>query len=214
KFAPDAKVTGEQLAVIANHLLSWEGIEPSSDAWDAPAWAVPYYASLDDFGLLDEFGLPAGEITAEQAQQFAAKLLFVVQAAANNPYGAKQVALEDDFYLYTNREYLANPVIHPGYPYAGTFLDVMKKVDDTSGEIMKALLLNKEAAEVGSPEWRAAEIYDMYIDTEARENGIQQLRPYLDELYAVESVEELRALAEKYSNRFNFIPFYGIMPLE
>lgn len=214
KFAPDAKVTGEQLAVIANHLLSWEGIEPSSDAWDAPAWAVPYYASLDDFGLLDEFGLPAGEITAEQAQQFAAKLLFVVQAAANNPYGAKQVALEDDFYLYTNREYQANPVIHPGYPYAGTFLDVMKKVDDTSGEIMKALLLNKEAAEVGSPEWRAAEIYDMYIDTEARENGIQQLRPYLDELYAVESVEELRALAEKYSNRFNFIPFYGIMPLE
>ncbi|CAM4294331.1 M13-type metalloendopeptidase [Paenibacillus tarimensis] len=215
QFKPDSKVSGPQLVVIACHILSWEGIEAGRNNADVPAWAAPYYAALDDFGLLDDLGLPKGAVTMEQAQQFIMKLSYVVQAAANNnPYGAKQVGLKDDFYVYTNREYLANPVIHPGYPSAGTFLDVMKKVDGTRSEIMNQLLSHKATAASGSPEWRAAELYAMYTDTAARENGIHKLRPYLDELYAVSDVAGLRAAAEKYWDRFNFIPYVGFAPVE
>ncbi|PZD96515.1 hypothetical protein DNH61_06820 [Paenibacillus sambharensis] len=215
QFRPDAKVSGPQLVVIACHILSWKGIEADSSITDVPAWAAPYYAALDDFGLLDDLGLPKGAVTTEQAQQFITKLAYVAQAAANNnPYGAKQVGLKDDFYVYTNREYLANPVIHPGYPSAGTFLDVMKKVDGTRSEIMKQLLQNKASAASGSPEWRAAELYAMYTDTAAREDGIDKLRPYLDELYAVKHAADLRAITEKYWDRFNFIPFIGFAPVE
>ncbi|WP_276352972.1 M13-type metalloendopeptidase [Cohnella caldifontis] len=214
RFQPNSNVTGPQLAVIACQILSWKGIEANGSAADIPAWAAPYYAALDDFGLLDDLGLPADYVTYEQAQRFLAKLSYVAQAAANNPYGAKQVGLKDDFYLYTNRKYVADPVIHPGYPMAGTFVDVMKKVDGTGSEIMKQLLQDKAAAASGSPEWRAAEIYAMYTDTAAREKGMDKLRPYLDELYAVKDVAGLRAIAEKYSDRFNFIPFIGFAPIE
>nr|WP_306812925.1 M13-type metalloendopeptidase [Paenibacillus soyae] len=214
KFQPGSSVTGTQLVVIACNLLEWQGIATSDSAENVPAWAAPYYAALDDFGLLDELGLPADKVTVEQAEQFLGVLSYVMQAAAaGNPYGAKQVQLEDDFYLYTNRKYVANPVIHPGYPMAGTFFDVMKKVDDTGSEIMKELLQNKNAKS-GSPEWRAAEIYNMYTDVDTRENGIQELRPYLDELYAVQDVAGLRALAEKYWDRFNLVPFIGFGPIE
>ncbi|USB33130.1 M13-type metalloendopeptidase [Paenibacillus sp. YPG26] len=215
KFQPNANVTGPQLVVIACNLLSWKGIEAGGKNADIPAWAAPYYAALGDFGLLDDLGLPAGNVTVEQAQKFLAKLSYVVQAAANNnPYGAKQVGLKDDFYVYTNRQYVADPVIHPGYAMAGTFQDVMKKVSGTGTEIMKQLLQNKTAAANGSSEWRAAEIYEMYTDVHTRETAIQKLRPYLDELYAVKDTAGLRALADKYSDRFNLIPFIGFMPVE
>jgi putative endopeptidase len=215
EFQPDAEVTGAQLAVIACNILSWKGIAAGSNASDVPEWAAPYDAALDDFGLLDDLGLPAGKVTIEQAQRFIAKLSYAAQAAANNnPYGARQVGLKDDFYAYTNRKYLASPVIHQGYPMAGTFLDVMKKVGGTGSEIMKHLLESKSTAADGSPEWRAAEVYAMYTDVAAREKGIHKLRPYLDELYAVKDVAGLRAIAEKYSDRFNFTPFIGISPME
>lgn len=215
KFQPNAKVTGAQLVVIACNILSWKGVEPTGSFTDVPAWAAPCYAALDDFGLLDELGLPSnGYVTTEQAQQFLTTLSYVVQASKDNPYGAKQVGLEDDFYIYANRKYVANPVIHPGSPMAGTFFDVMKKVDDTGSEIMKQLLQNKDAVDSGSPEWKAAEVYSMYTDVASRDNGIEKLRPYLDELYAVKDVAGLRGIAEKYWDRFNFTPFIGFGPIE
>ena len=214
KFQPNAIVTGPELAIIACHFLEWKGIEASSNAADVPAWAAPYYAALDDFGLLDDLGLPAGNVTIEQAQAFLATLAYVAQAAANNPYGARQVGVRDDFYLYTNRKYVASPVIQPGYPAAGTFYDVAKKVGGTRSEIMKQLLSNKADATTGSPEWRAAEIYALYTDVASRDNGINKLRPYLDELYAVKDVAGLRGIAEKYWDRFNFVPFIGFAPTE
>ncbi|MBO9596562.1 MAG: S-layer homology domain-containing protein [Cohnella sp.] len=214
KFQPKALVTGAELAVIACHFLEWKGIDGSGGAANVPAWAVPYYAALDDFGLLDDLGLPVGKVTPEQAQAFLATLSYVAQAAANNPYGAQQVGLKDDFYLYANRKYVAAPVIQPGYPAAGTFYDVAKKVEVARSEIMKQLLSDKAAAASGSPEWRAAEIYALYTDVASRENGIRKLRPYLDEMYAVKDVAGLRAIAEKYWDRFNFIPFIGFAPTE
>lgn len=214
KFQPNAAVTGPELAVIACNLLSWKGIDSSNSSADVPAWAAPYYAALDDFGLLDDLGLPAHSVSIEQANSFIATLSYIAQAAANNPYGVKQVGLKDDFYLYTNRKYLADPVIHPGYPMAGTFMDVSKNVDDTRSEIMSQLLDNKNQAANGTTEWRAAELYDLYTDVAARENGINKLRPYLDELYAVKDVAGLRAIAEKYWDRFNFVPFITFQPIE
>ncbi|WP_164779460.1 M13-type metalloendopeptidase [Paenibacillus kobensis] len=214
KFQPNSFVTGPELAVIACNLLEWKGIEANSSTADVPAWAAPYYAALDDFGLLDDLGLPAHNATIEQAQKFLTTLSFVAHAAANNPYGAQQVGLKDDFYLYTNRKYVAAPVIQPGFHEAGTFYDVMKKVDDTRSEIMQQLLKNKSAAALGSTEWRAAQIYSLYTDTAAREKGIQKLRSYLDELYAVKDVAGLRSIAEKYGDRFNFVPFMAYAPTE
>ncbi|WP_027086935.1 M13-type metalloendopeptidase [Cohnella panacarvi] len=214
KFKPNASVTGAELAVIACNLLEWKGIDAGAGATDVPAWAAPYFAALDDFGLLDDLGLSVGKVTAQQAQAFLATLAYVAQAAANNPYGAQQVGLKDDFYLYTNRKYVAAPVIQPGYPAAGTFYDVAKKVEDTRAEIMQQLLSGKDVAASGSPEWRAAEIYALYADVDARENGVLKLRPYLDELYAVKDAAGLRAIAEKYWDRFNFIPFIGFGPTE
>ncbi|PWV97272.1 putative endopeptidase [Paenibacillus cellulosilyticus] len=214
KFQPNAIVTGPELAVIACNILSWKGIEASDSLADVPVWAAPYYAALDDFGLLDDLGLSTHNVTVEQANSFVATLSYVAQAAANNPYGVKQVGLKDDFYLYTNRKYLADPVIYPGYPMAGTFVDVTKKLDDTRSEIMDQLLDNKDKAVKGSSEWRAAEFYDLYTDVDARENGIDKLRPYLDELYAVKDVAGLRALSDKYWDRFNFVPFIAFQPLE
>ncbi len=214
KFQPNAFVTGAELAVIACHFLEWKGIDATGGNADIPAWAAPYYAALDDFGLLDDLGLPVGNVTPQQAQAFLATLAYVAQAAAGNPYGAQQVGLKDDFYLYTNRKYVAAPVIQPGYPAAGTFYDVAKKVEDTRFEIMQQLLDNKDTAASGSSEWRAAEIYALYTDVASRENGVQELRPYLDELYAIKDAAGLRTIAEKYWDRFNFIPFIGFAPTE
>lgn len=214
KFQPNTTVTGPELVVIACNLLEWKGIEATGSVAGVPAWAAPYYAALDDFGLLDDLGLPASGVSIEQAQAFLATLAYVAQAAANNPYGAKQVGVKDDFYLYTNRKYVAEPVIQPGFPAAGTFYDVMNKVDGTRSEIMKQLLSNKANANFGSPEWRAAEIYSLYTDVASREKAINKLRPYLDELYAVKDVAGLRAIAEKYLERFDFVPFIEFMPTE
>lgn len=107
----------------------------------------------------------------------------------------------DDFYLYANKGWMdANP-LKPAYSRFGAF----DQLRDLSIERVHGIVESLAGAELpkkGTNEYRVAVLYKQAMDsTKRNELGAQPVKPFIDEIAAVSSKEELLELAAKKDNR-------------
>lgn len=206
---PDAVISGAEAAVLVNNLLGFDAAKvEQADSLPINQWAVPSASVLLDLTMADEGQIAKKQLTVGDALEFISSL-GVALMFQGSPYALTQSALQDDFFAYTNRQYLATAMIPTGYMYAASFVDTSVEVESQKQEIL-AGILSAEDLEQGTDEWKIRELYKMYMDNETRTASLEKVQPYLDEIRAAGTIDELLALAKKYSKYFNLQPFYGI----
>lgn len=127
----------------------------------------------------------------------------------DSPYALTKCSLKDDFFAYENRKYLATATINPGKMSATSFSDVEKKVNSQLSEDLENILNSSNLSE-NSDEWKINELYQMYMDNKARSKSISMLKPYIDEIKAIKSIDELLSFQKKYEKYFDANPFLDV----
>lgn len=206
---PDAVLSGAEAAVVINNFLGFDTAKVKTETdLSVPEWAKPAASVLIDFDIANKELISKKQLTVSDALSFL-NALSVAAMFQGSPYALTQADLEDDFYAYTNRKYLATATIQPGYMYSMSFLDPETVVSKQEAEILQGILTAKDL-KIGSDEWKINELYKMYMDNDSRTKSLSKLKQYFNEIKAVQSISELNALAKKYIKYFNLQPFYGI----
>ncbi|MCL2855516.1 MAG: S-layer homology domain-containing protein [Defluviitaleaceae bacterium] len=207
-FSPDAYITGAEVAVILNNMIGFDGSLVPQVNLDIPHWAIPSASVLLDLTMVNSELILPNQLTIEQAVEFigAAALAFMV--APGTPYALAQHRLQDNFFGYVNRQFLATGVFHPGNIVAQVFSDVSETVHQQQKEVLFGILNNPNLP-VGSDEWKIRELYNMFLDNEARIASFALVQPYFDMVRNTRSIDELLEMARYLSDYFTLIPFYS-----
>lgn len=113
--------------------------------------------------------------------------------AIKEQYMDKSVRPQDDFYNYVNGNWMKNTEIPSDRARWGSFDELRENTDLVSLGILKGLL-NKQHTK-GSDEQKIADLYQSYIDFDARnKTGLKPIQPYLDKIEKIKTVKDL----EKY----------------
>ena len=209
-FSPNAYISGAEAAVVLNNMIGFDGsVVPQANLNIPHYWAIPSASVLLDLNMTPVELLLLDRLTAEQAAQFiqAAALAFAI--APGTPYALAQHRLQDNFFGYVNRQFLATGVFHPGHPVAGAGNDVSELVRQQNEQILFDILNNANLA-VGSDEWKIRELYNMFLDNEARIASFELLVPYFDMVRNTQTIDELLELALELEDYFELIPFFSI----
>lgn len=204
---PDAYVSGAEAAVVINNLLGFDASQAETiQSLKIADWAKPAASLLIDLSMATADMVEKESLTVADAMQWL-NTLYVARMFEGSPYTYSQEALADDFYAYTNRQYLMTAQLKRGYIYAMAFSDPENIIEKQQKSILTDILTHdwKE----GSDEWKASEVYHMYMDNDARTQSLSKLQPYFDEVNNISSISELIAFYKKYDNLFNAQPFYG-----
>ena len=212
-FFPDAYISGAEAAVLLNSMIGFDGTLVPQVNLNIPHWAIPSASVLLDLTMVDASLIELPLLTLEQAEDFITAVATAFLVAPGTPYALYQHRLQDNFFGYVNRQFLATSEFMPGNVMASSFGDVAEIVRGQNEEILFDIL-NNENLSVGSGEWRARELYHMFLDTEARRASIELVMPYFDMVRGTQSIDELLELAKELSDYFTLIPFYsvGFMP--
>ncbi|MCL2235629.1 MAG: S-layer homology domain-containing protein [Defluviitaleaceae bacterium] len=212
-FFPDAYISGAEAAVLLNNMIGFDGSLVTGVNLDIPYWAIPAASVLIDLTMVDADLIQLPRLTAEQAGEFimAAATAFLI--APGTPYALAQHRVQDNFFGYINRQFLATEGFPPGNIVASAFGVTAELVNQQNEEILFDIL-NNENLTAGSAEWRARELYHMFLDTDTRRDSIALLQPYFDMVMETTNIEELLELADYLSGYFTLIPYYsvGFMP--
>ncbi len=105
------------------------------------------------------------------------------------------ISLQDDFYAATNSDWILSASIPEGKNYEGGLL----KYQDTLNDQLKALINNNE---INSHEEEVvSDLYNMSIDWDSRNAyGIEPIKPYIDAITNIDSVETLTQYLESNSS--------------
>ncbi len=100
--------------------------------------------------------------------------------------GMGEIRLEDDFAAYVNREWAENAEIPDGASNASSRTELSRENDEK-----KMALLNGETKD--DPELTAMQTFNaLLMDWDSRnEQGMQELKPYIDDIQGISSVSEL-----------------------
>jgi len=208
-FSPNAYISGAEAAVILNNMIGFDGsLVPQVDL-DIPAWAVPSASVLLDLTMIDEELILLNQLTTEQANKFIDAVVLAFMIAPGTPYALEQHRLQDNFHGYVNRQFLATGAFHPGHMIAGSFNDVTELVRQQNEQILFDILNNTNPT-VGSNEWKIRELYNMFLDNDARVASFELIVPYLDMVRDTETIEELLDLTMYLGYYFDLIPFFSI----
>ena len=209
-FSPDAVMSGAEAAVLINNVIGFDGSRvEQAVGLSIPEWAVPSASVLLDLTMVDARLIEKTQLTLEEAKQFIGAVALARMIAPGTPYALHQADLRDNFFTYINRQFLATGVMHPGSIMAMSFNDVAHKVRGQQEIILSEILDNPNHAP-GSDEWRIREVYNMFLDNEARIASFSLLEPYFDAVRNADSIDELLAVARRYSAYFNLISFYSM----
>ncbi|MCL2046970.1 MAG: S-layer homology domain-containing protein [Oscillospiraceae bacterium] len=208
-FRPDAVITGAEATMCINFFLGFDMAQLSKLDLQVvvPNWGRAAATNILDLGMVSRELIEKRTLTVLDALEFAGALMVAIMFPGS-PYALTQARENDDFYAFNNRSYLATATLEPGYPYAMSFLDPSIVVEQQIGELLAGILA--EGGEVGSDAWNIAEIYAMYLDEPARVASLEKVLPIIDEIRAVESIEQLNTLAAKYFYLMNIQGFYVI----
>ena len=114
-----------------------------------------------------------------------------VSAAFDDTRESADIRLEDDFYGYTNFDFLWNNEIPAGMPEYSTLAIVTEQVDDALDEIIMALTTHTDAFPAGSDEQKIRDLYLQYLDTESREAaGLEPLEKGIEAVWNADTVNE------------------------
>lgn len=205
---PDSVISGAEAAVIINNLLGFDTTKVKQAGLPIQSWAVPSASVLLDLTMADEGQITKKQLTVNDAVKFITALSTALMFQGS-PYALTQSELKDDFYAYSNRQYLATATIPAGYMFAASFMDASVVVENQKQQILSGILSASDLTK-GSDEWKIRELYKMYMDNEARTASISKVQPYLDEIRATKTISELLAVAKKYAKYFDLQPFYGL----
>jgi len=208
-FFPDAILSGAEAAVWLNNMIGFDGSLVSQASLPIPAWAVPSASVLLDLTMVDAQLIGRSQLTLNDATQFISAAALALMIAPGTPYALQQARMQDNFFAYMNRQFLATAPMPPGAIMAWSFGDVSTKVI-AQQEIILSEILNNPNLEVGSDEWRIRELYNMFLDNETRTASISMLEPYFDLIRNIESMDELLEVARAYSAYVNLVPFYSM----
>ena len=206
-FRPDDIISGAEAAVCVNFFLGFDlaKIVPN-DATIAPSWAKAAVSNLLDLRMATLELTDKNTLTAADASAFADALLTALMFQGS-PYALTQADEKDDFFAYNDRQYLATATIAPGYLFALSFLEPQFDVEEQRDALLADILAGGGAP--GSDEWKISELYKMYMDEPGRAASLAKIMPIFDEIKAVNSINELNALAAKYYSSFDIQGFYG-----
>ena len=207
-FFPDNVISGAEAAVWLNNMIGFDGTQVvQATGLSIPTWAVPSASVLLDLTMVDTQLIGRPQLTIDEAAQFinAAALAFMI--APGTPYALQQARLQDNFFAYVNRQFLATAPMPAGGIMASSFSDVAIQVVEQQETILSEILTNPNL-EVGSDEWRIRELYNMFLDNETRTASISMLEPYFELIMSIESIDELLEVAREYYAYIDFVPFY------
>ena len=208
-FFPDVYISGAEAAVIINNMIGFDGSMVPQVHLPIPAWAVPSASVLLDLDMVDEQLIGRTRLTVDEAAQFVSAAALALVIAPGTPYALSQHRLQDNFFGYINRQFLATGVFNPGWVMATAFGEVAETVRQQQEEILHEILNNPNLP-VGSDEWKIRELYNMFLDNEARIASIVLVQPYFDMVREAQSINELLEVARYLSDYFALIPFYSV----
>lgn len=208
-FLPDAIISGAEAAMLINNMIGFDGLRvPQATSLAIPEWAVPSASVLLDLTMVDSELIEKAQLTLGDAVQFINAAALALMITPGTPYALQQVDLRDNFFSYVNRGFLATGVMRPGSILAAAFTDVSFIVESQQ-EVILLEILNSTDFAVGSDEWKIREIYNMFLDNEARIASISLIEPYFEAVRNAGSIDELLDLARELSDYFSLIPFYS-----
>jgi len=208
-FSPNAYISGAEAAVILNNMIGFDGSLVPQVNLDIPNWAIPSASVLLDLTMVDAELILLNQLTTEQALEFVQAVALALAIAPGTPYALAQHRLQDNFFGYVNRQFLATGVFHPGHMVAAAGSDVAELVRQQNEQILFDILNNPNLP-VGSDEWKIRELYNMFLDNEARIASFDLIVPYLDMVRNTETMEELLEIAVYLGDYFDLIPFFSI----
>lgn len=204
---PDDYLSGAEAAVVINNLLGFDGSLVEQVALDIPEWAVSSASVLLDLEMMSAEAIEREQLTVGDAIDFV-NAYYIASMFDGTPYALVQTSPQEDYYTYTNRQFLATAEVLEGYMYASSFDGANELVDQRLEEMLNSMISAGGAK--GSVEWKVKELYDMYMDNDARTASLSEVQPYLDEIRKVTSIEELSALMDKYIATFTLQPYYAV----
>ena len=206
-FRPDAIISGAEASICVNFFLGFDltKVQPNPIT-TVPSWAKPAVSNLLDLRMITLELADKKALTVADALSFA-NALTTAMMFRGSPYALKQVNENDDFFAYTNRQYLATASIPPGYIFTMAFMDPDLVVQNRSAELLDEILTT--GGEPGSDAWKINELNKMYMDEPGRAKSLEKVMPIIEEIKAVKSTAELNALSAKYYSTLNLQSFYG-----
>ena len=207
-FRPDDIISGAEAAICVSFFLGFDltKVQPNT-LTTVPLWARSAVSNLLDLRMITMELANRKALTVDDAASFATALTTAIMFQGS-PYALRQVSETDDFFAYTNRQYLATATISPGYIFAMAFIDPELEVQSQCAELLADIIAT--GGEPGSDSWKINELHSMYMDEAGRAASLEKVMPFIDEIKAAESVTELNALAKKYYTIMNIQGFYGM----
>ena len=208
-FFPDAILSGAEAAVWLNNMIGFDGLLAPQVSLPIPSWAVPSASVLLDLTMVDAQLIGRSQLTLNDATQFISAAALALMITPGTPYALQQARLQDNFFAYVNRQFLATGTPPPGGIAASVGGDVSDKVRIQQETILLEIL-NDSNLTPGSDEWKIRELYNMFLDNETRIASMSLIEPYFDAIRNTVSIEELLEVARMYSSYFNLVPFYSM----
>jgi len=209
-FFPDAVISGAEAAVLINNMISFDATRVrQATGLSIPSWAISAASVLLDLTMVDAELIEKQRLTVGDALTFINAVAVARLIPAGTPYALVQVTRNDNFFSYVNRQFLATGTFNPGDIIASSFGNTAFEVRQQQQQILSEILENPNHPR-GSDRWRIRELHNMFLDNDARTASISKLQPYFDSIIAAESIDELLAVARRYSTYFNLMPFYGL----
>jgi len=209
-FFPNAIISGAEAAMLLNNVIGFDGQRVAqAENLTIPTWAIPAASVLIDLTMVDAALIEKPQLTMSAATEFINALSLAMLIPQGTPYALKQAELRDNFFSYINRQFLATGTFNPGQIIAATFTDVSFTVVEQQEQILTEILANPNH-EYGSNEWMIRELFNMFMDYEARAASISRLETYFDAIRGADSIEELLEVARRYSTYFSIMPYYSI----
>lgn len=198
---PERAVSKAEAAVIFVKALGWDAskISVHEKAYEPELeWAASSLEIMKYLGIYSINTYAKEALTEEEAISMAEKLENARDPSGNNPYAVKQVDLKDDFFTYINNSWLIRTKIEDGNSNVSTFTQISRLVDGQIKGILEECLLNQSNYGTQSNEWKMAEIYKMFLNTQARNRlGYSPLQDYIELVMAAETPEDLKMAIEQ-----------------
>jgi putative endopeptidase len=127
--------------------------------------------------------------------------------AINLEYMDTSVRPQDDFYNFVNGNWMKTAEIPSDRSRWGSFDELRENTDRITLDILKTLLNNTHPK--GSDEQKIADLYESYIDFEARDKtGLAPLQPYLNKIDKITNLKQLQEYLTEVTP-LGFNPLFG-----
>ncbi|MGS2738901.1 M13 family metallopeptidase [Sinomicrobium sp. M5D2P17] len=127
----------------------------------------------------------------------------------NLEYMDTTVAAKDDFFRFVNGKWLDSTEIPADKTRWGSFLELREKTNGDALGILKEAV-NDSTLDAGSDQAKAVYLYETIMDMDSRNSqGVAPLKPYLEKIDAIGSVEELQAYLQE-MEPYGGAGFFGI----